>query len=407
MRAPTSPTTTRTCPSWRAAGSRRSRSTPAPTIASRSLRPIPRSTTRSSWTRPGWWSTSVMPPAGTAERTKKSGSYDQNRPRRPRLLGTEPRAELRRARGAGLALRPRPGPARALRPPLPERPRDRQLRRIAERPRARGRRDRDSCRDALRVGQARARGRQARSRREAARNERSGGGGPGLDGGGEWARAPARPPAALPPRRAGGEGPDGRGRARRGAVRLLEPPEPRQDPSRRERTLVARRPRPLRDPPPARRGAFRDLGTWQLVPHARSRGHRLLLPALPLRQNRAHAPLLARPAQDAKADRSREGKDGRLRRHGAGAQGDDLREGPVAADSHLRRVADPYRRHLQPEDPERRAVAARMPPLPRPRGRRGRPAAGGPGRACGRARARAAAGLAGSDTVLSTLRVQR
>ena len=208
------------------------------------------------------------------------------------------------------------------------------------------------------------------------------------------ASAHARAPVALPPRRADGEGPDGHRRARRGALRLLEPPEPRQDPGRRECALVPRRPRPLRDPAPARRGAFRDLGTWQLVPHARRRGHRLLLPALPLRENRAHAPLLARPAQDAQADRGREGEDGRLRRHGAGAQGDDLREGPVAADPHLRRVADPHRRHLQPEDPERRAVAARMPPLPRPRGRRGRPAASRPGRARGRACARAASGLA-------------
>ena len=66
-------------------------------------------------------------------------------------------------------------------------------------------------------------------------------------------------------------------------------------------------------------------------------------------------------------------EDGRLRRHGAGAQGDDLREGPLAADRDLRRVADADRRHLQPEDPERRAAAARVPPLPLARRRRGRP----------------------------------
>ena len=35
------------------------------------------------------------------------------------------------------------------------------------------------------------------------------------------------------------------------------------------------------------------------------RGRRLLLPALPVRQGRAHAPVLARPAQDAEDDRRR------------------------------------------------------------------------------------------------------
>ena len=35
------------------------------------------------------------------------------------------------------------------------------------------------------------------------------------------------------------------------------------------------------------------------IPHAGRRGRRLLLPALPEREDRAHASLLARPAQDA------------------------------------------------------------------------------------------------------------
>ena len=61
------------------------------------------------------------------------------------------------------------------------------------------------------------------------------------------------------------------------------------------------------------------------------RGRRLLLPPLPLRQGRAHAPLLARPAQDAEDDRRRPREDGRLRRHGARAQGDRLREGALGA----------------------------------------------------------------------------
>ena len=60
----------------------------------------------------------------------------------------------------------------------------------------------------------------------------------------------------------------------------------------------------------------------------RGRGRRLLLPPLPVGEDRPHAPLLARPAQDAEDDRRRQREDGRVRRHGAGAEGDRLREGP-------------------------------------------------------------------------------
>jgi predicted dehydrogenase len=55
------------------------------------------------------------------------------------------------------------------------------------------------------------------------------------------------------------------------------------------------------------------------------------LPPLPEREDRAHAPLVARPAQDAQDDRRRPREDGGVRRHGARAQGDDLREGAVGA----------------------------------------------------------------------------
>ena len=116
------------------------------------------------------------------------------------------------------------------------------------------------------------------------------------------------------------------------------------------------------------------------LPHAGRRGRRLLLPALPERQDRAHAPLVARPAQDAADDRRRPREDGRLRRHGARAQGDGVREGAVEARRDLRRVADAHRRHLDPEDPDRRAAAARVPALPRAGRRRGRPAQGRRGR---------------------------
>ena len=119
----------------------------------------------------------------------------------------------------------------------------------------------------------------------------------------------------------------------------------------RERALVARRPRPLGDPLPARRGAERGWAHGSRLPHRRRRGRRLLLPALPLREGRAHAPLLARPAQDAPDDRRRAREDGRLRRHGARAQGHRLRQGARAADRDLRRVADAHRRQLLPKIP--------------------------------------------------------
>ena len=51
----------------------------------------------------------------------------------------------------------------------------------------------------------------------------------------------------------------------------------------------------------------------------------------PSREGRAHAPLLARPAQDAQDDGRRAREDGRLRRHGARAQGDVYEKAPVGA----------------------------------------------------------------------------
>ena len=72
--------------------------------------------------------------------------------------------------------------------------------------------------------------------------------------------------------------------------------------------------------------------------------------------HRAHAPVVARPAQDAPHHRRRPREDGRLRRHGARPEGDDLRQGARVRADELRRVADAHRRRLQPEDPERRAA---------------------------------------------------
>ena len=95
-------------------------------------------------------------------------------------------------------------------------------------------------------------------------------------------RADARPPAALPPRRAEAEGARRRGRARRRAVRLRQPPEPRHRAHERERALVARRARPLGDPLPARRGSRGRGRARPRLPDAGRRGRRLLLPPLPV-----------------------------------------------------------------------------------------------------------------------------
>ena len=108
----------------------------------------------------------------------------------------------------------------------------------------------------------------------------------------------------------------------------------------------------------------------------------------PSGQGRAHAPVVARSAQDAEDDRRRPREDGRVRRHGARAQGDRVREGTVGAGVDVRRVAHADGGHLQPEDPERRAAQARAPALPAPRRGRPRRPPRGPRRARGRSGAR-------------------
>ena len=68
---------------------------------------------------------------------------------------------------------------------------------------------------------------------------------------------------------------------------------------------------------------------------------------------------------------------------------------PVEAHRQLRRVADALRRHLDPEDPDRRAAQARVPGVPPPRRRRGSTGAKvARGRRARRARARPAHGVA-------------
>ena len=129
--------------------------------------------------------------------------------------------------------------------------------------------------------------------------------------------------------------------------------------------------------------------------NAGRRGRRLLLPALPERQDRAHAPLVARPAQDAEDHRRRPRQDGRVRRHGAGAQGDGLREGVRGAVAQTygewrTRTGDIFSPKIPNDEPLRLEIAHFL-RLVRGEARRG---ARGARRARGRAHARAAAGVA-------------
>ena len=181
---------------------------------------------------------------------------------------------------------------------------------------------------------------------------------------GERARPHARPSPALPPGRREAEGARRRRRARRDPLRVRQPPEPRHDPPGRERALESRRSRPLGDPPSARRGALGGLGARGGLPEERRRGRRLLLPAVPVGEDRAHAPLVARSAQDEANDRGRRQADGGVRRHGARPEGDRLRLRGGAIARELRRVANPHRRRPLAAHPERRAAATRVRSLP-------------------------------------------
>ena len=136
-------------------------------------------------------------------------SAPRDRRRRPRLLGPEPRPQLRRAARlrAGLVLRRLRGRARrAGAPQLPRRALHRRARRPARRRRARRRRARHAGADPRRARRARARRGQALLRREAAgavgRRRRA----RRRRGRGRRARADGRPPARVPPGRGQAQG---------------------------------------------------------------------------------------------------------------------------------------------------------------------------------------------------------
>ena len=82
------------------------------------------------------------------------------------------------------------------------------------------------------------------------------------------------------------------------------------------------------------------------------------VPSLPVGDRGPHACLVARPAQDAEADRRRAREDGRLRRHGARPQAHGLRQGPGRAAG--QRLAGSSRRHPHPEALDGRAAPPRV-----------------------------------------------
>ena len=95
--------------------------------------------------------------------------------------------------------------------------------------------------------------------------------------------ADGRPPARVPPGRGQAQGDRRLRRARRHPLHLLQPAQPREAARRRERALVARRPRHLGRAAPGRRGALRALRARRGLQAARHRGRRVRLPALPVR----------------------------------------------------------------------------------------------------------------------------
>ena len=168
------------------------------------------------------------------------------------------------------------------------------------------------------------------------------------------------PPAPLPPGRAQAEGARRRGRARRRALRLRQPPEPRHDPHERERALVARRPRPLGDPLPARRGAERG-GRARDATSCSPGVEDVVFCYLRFPSGKiAHMhlswldPHKMRKMTVVGREKMVVFDDMELERKVTVYE-----KAPWEPRADLRRVADAHGRHLQPEDRERRAAAAR------------------------------------------------
>ena len=150
------------------------------------------------------------------------------------------------------------------------------------------------------------------------------------------------------------------GRARARALHLRQPAQPRQAARRRERAVVARRARRVGAPAARRRGALRGRGARREL-HARGRrGRRVLLPALPVRPRRATCTCRGWTRTRSGASPSSASADGDVRRHGARGQDRRLRQGLRRARRLVRRVHHPLGRHLEPAAVERRAAADRV-----------------------------------------------
>ena len=141
------------------------------------------------------------------------------------------------------------------------------------------------------------------------------------------------------------------------------------DPQGRERALVARRPRPLGDPLPARRGAVRGAARTA-TPSSTPGVEDVVFCYLRFPSGKiAHMhlswldPHKMRKITVVGREKMVVFDDMELERKVT------VYEKAPGSRRDLRRVADAHRRHLHPEDPERRAAAARVPALPRARSR--------------------------------------
>ena len=217
-------------------------------------------------------------------------------------------------------------------------------------PDARRGRARHAGPDARRARRAGARGRQALLRREAAgavgrrrraRRRRRGA---------SRAHADGRPPARVPPGRREAQGDRRLRRARRHPLHLLEPPQPRQAARRRERAVVARRPRRLGGAAPGRRGAVR--GRARAASPTCARASRTSSSA-----SCASRPACAAHLHLSWLDPHKERRftvvgsqaDGDLRRHGrSSASSPSTTRASTRTSRLLRRVHHPLGRHLEP-----------------------------------------------------------
>ena len=303
------------------------------------------------------------------------GWRHEARRRRPRLLGPQPRPQLRGAartassRGSATPTRPRssawraPSPARARRPSSTTCWTIRSSTRSCS-PR-RCRRTRSSpcaCCGPASTASSRSRWRSTSpppSGRVAAAARPAGC---------SWSAT-----CSSTTRRRQAQGARRRRRPRRHPLHLLEPPEPGQA-ARTTRTRCGRSARTTSrsccSSPARSRSRSRRTGECYIQPG--HRGRRLRVPALPVRAGGAPAPVVAGPAQGAALHRRRLAPDGDVRRHGARAQGHGLRQGLRRGRALLRRVHHALGRHLEPARPQPRAAAARVRALRRvhPRGSR-------------------------------------